>query len=85
VKRRPIQRWGLGLLTLLLAGCSQAPVYDVMGSLFPAWLVCIAVGELLMLIARAVLVRLQIKLCLPLLAYLCIGSIFTFTIWLLFY
>jgi hypothetical protein len=87
MKTRTILQWisASGFAVLLLNGCSRAPAYDLMGSLFPAWLVCIAIGCLLSLIARAVLVRLRINVFLPLLAYPSLAAIFTFTIWLFFY
>jgi hypothetical protein len=54
-----------------------------MGSLFPAWLVCIAVGGLLSLIARLILSRLHVSLLFPLLAYPCLAIVITFTVWLI--
>jgi len=34
----------LGLLfsVLFLIGCSRAPSFDILGSFFPAWLLCLA-------------------------------------------
>ena len=29
---------------LLLTGCGRAPSFDILGSFFPAWLVCLVVG-----------------------------------------
>jgi hypothetical protein len=34
----------ISLVLMTITGCSQAPAVDVMGSLFPAWLLCIALG-----------------------------------------
>jgi hypothetical protein len=32
----------ISLILMTIIGCEQAPAVDVMGSLFPAWLLCIA-------------------------------------------
>lgn len=35
----------VGLLGMLsLAGCARAPTFNIMGSYFPAWLLCILAG-----------------------------------------
>lgn len=70
---------------VFLDGCSQAPAYDIMGSLFPAWLVCIAVGGLLSLIVRMILGRRHVNLFFPLLAYPCLAIVITFSVWLILY
>ncbi len=71
--------------TLMLGGCSRAPTYDIMGSLFPAWLVCIFLGITLAGIARWILVRARIALLYPTLAYPCLAAVFTFAVWLIFF
>jgi hypothetical protein len=81
-------RWltGAGSFVMLLAaGCSRSPDYDIMGSLFPAWLVCVTVGILLAVAVRFTLVRLKVSLIYPLLAYPCMAAVFTFAIWLIVY
>src|SRR5262249_14438831 len=40
-------RFGLLLVVMLCTGCSRAPSFDILGSFFPAWLLCLAVGLLL--------------------------------------
>jgi hypothetical protein len=37
-------RCGLVVSSLSLAGCQRAPSFDVLGSFFPAWLVCLGVA-----------------------------------------
>jgi hypothetical protein len=69
----------------LLAGCSRAPSVDVMGSFFPGWLVCVIVGIVFAAVARLALLRLRIKVALPILVYPSLAAIFTFVLWLLFY
>ena len=70
---------------LLTAGCSQGPSYDVMGSLFPAWLVCVVLGALLAVGGRWLLLRARIAVVFPVLVYPCLAAVFTFAIWLTFF
>ena len=39
---------------LVLTGCQRAPAFNVLGSYFPAWLFCLAVGMILTVGARVV-------------------------------
>ncbi len=70
---------------LLTVGCSQAPSYDIMGSLFPAWLVCIVLGILLAVVGRWLLLRARVAVVFPVLVYPCLAAAFTFAIWLIFF
>ena len=72
-------------LVMLTGGCSQAPAFDIMGSLFPAWIFCIALGILLAALTRWLLARWQVRLLFPVVAYPCLAAIFTFSIWLIFF
>ena len=45
MKRR--ENYGLAAASLSLAGCARAPAFDVIGSFFPAWLVCLIAAILL--------------------------------------
>jgi hypothetical protein len=69
----------------MFAGCSHAPTYDVMGSLFPAWLVCIVVGTVLTVLARSLLLRYGVALLYPVLVYPCLAAAFIFASWLIFF
>jgi YtcA family len=74
--------------TLLAAGCSRAPSLNILGSFFPAWIVCGVIGILLTVAVRLVFVRIKLEdeLLLPLiLVYPCLTAFFTFTLWLVFY
>ena len=72
-------------IVLAITGCSQAPAIDVLGSLFPAWLLCIALGALLATMTRWQFTRHRISLAFPFLTYPCLTAVFTFTIWLVFF
>ena len=87
--RRPlITRWTsdwFALQTLMLAGCTRAPSFDIDGSLFPAWLVCLALGLLLAILARWLLLRQRVPIFLPILVYPSFAALFTFLLWLIFF
>ena len=76
---------GVALLPWLLTGCSRAPTFDILGSLFPAWLVCLALGILLEVVARWVLVRQGIRIVWPVLVYPSLAAVFTFMLWLILF
>jgi hypothetical protein len=81
-------RWvsrACALAALLLTGCSRAPSLDILGSFFPAWLVCFISAILLTTICRLVLLRLHMRLDLPLLAYPSLTALFTFALWLILF
>ena len=78
------------LPALLLTGCQAAehsPTVDVLGSYFPAWIVCIVLGLALTIITRHIfiIVKLHSHLRPVLLVYLCLMICFTLAIWLLFF
>ena len=78
----------LGLLcALALTGCRRAPVFNVLGSYFPAWLFCLLIGVVLTTAARVVLLRRDLGQALnpPLLMYPCLTAFFTFAVWLIFF
>jgi hypothetical protein len=79
----------LGLLVSLsalpLSSCSRAPSVDLLGSFFPAWLICLTLAILLTALARLVLLRLHMNLDLAVLAYPSLAALFTFALWLIFF
>jgi hypothetical protein len=77
------------LLTLSLAGCSatggHSPAIDVLGSYFPAWLICIVVGLVLTIITRLLFIACKLQPSWPALVYPCLVAVFALTVWLLFF
>jgi hypothetical protein len=73
--------------SLLQTGCARAPVFNILGSFFPAWIFCGVVGILLTAVVRAWFVRVDFEKELsPLIVvYPCLAAFFTFTLWLLFF
>jgi hypothetical protein len=80
----------IGSASLLLAGCqtdAHAPTVDVLGSYFPAWMVCIVLGVMLSLITRQLILAFKLAPHLrpaPLL-YLSLTILFTLAVWLMFF
>lgn len=73
--------------TLLLTGCSRAPSFNILGSFFPAWILCGVLGILLAVALRLFFVRIKLEQQLKplILVYPCLAAFFTFTLWLLFF
>jgi len=59
-----------------------APSFDVLGSLFPAWLVCLALSVVLTAAARWALLRLRLTIALPALTLPSLTAVFSFALWL---
>jgi hypothetical protein len=79
------RKLGLSFFPLLLTGCSRAPSFDILGSFFPAWLVCVVLGLLLTVATREVLLRAHVVLAVPILTYPSLTAMFTFALWLAFF
>ena len=52
-------------LSICCSGCSRAPSVDVLGSFFPAWMLCIVVGIALAGVTRWFLVRYGVEKDIP--------------------
>ena len=61
---------------------TRAPSFDILGSFFPAWLVCLILGVLLTMLARWLLLRLHVVFALPVLSYPSLTVLFTLALWL---
>ena len=80
-----LPRSGLLLGAIFSTGCSQAPSFDIIGSFFPAWLVCLALATLLTAVAYWLLLRVRVVLALPVLTYPSLTVLFTLALWLTFF
>lgn len=69
----------------LLVGCSRAPSIDILGSFFPAWLVCFILAIVLTALVQLLIARFHVKVALPILMYLGLATFFTFALWLVFF
>ena len=85
--------WGLMLLLLALgattlqAAAAHSPSVDVLGSYFPAWLLCIVVGVVLTVLARLLFIawKLDAHLFPAPIVYPCLTAVFAMTTWLIFF
>ncbi len=63
---------------------AHSPTLDVLGSYFPAWMVCIILGLVLTVITRQLLIGLKLNAHLRSvgLVYLCMMILWTMAVWL---
>jgi hypothetical protein len=75
------------VLLLFAIGCSRAPSFSILGSFFPAWILCGVLGIMLTVVVRVFFVRVNFEQELsPLIVvYPCLALFFTFSIWLVFF
>jgi hypothetical protein len=84
-KRIRISKIWLLPAVLVLTSCGRAPSFDILGSFFPAWLVCLALGLLLTGAVRWLSLRIHVPLALPVLTWPSLAALFTLVIWLAFF
>ena len=79
-------RWKSGAVftCLAVAGCERASSFDILGSYFPGWLVCLTLALVLTVLVRFLLLRLKIELAAPMIVYPALLACVTFAQWLLF-
>ena len=77
--RRPL--CGMFVSALWMTGCGRAPSFDILGSFFPAWLLCLVVAILLTFVSRALLSR-YVEIVWPVLVYPSLTAIFALALWL---
>jgi YtcA-like protein len=72
---------------IFLIGCRGAPSINLVGSFFPAWMLCVAFGVIGVLVLRRVFVRTEIEPHLGAVAvvYFCLWVLLTLGSWLLFF
>jgi hypothetical protein len=72
---------------LSFAGCGRAPAINIMGSFFPAWMICLTAGVILAFVARSVLLRFRLETEVGPLAlfYPCVVILSTCLLWLIFF
>ena len=93
MKTRILEIITAGLVLLFIAFVAvrlvgaHSPTVDIVGSYFPAWMVCIVSGLMLTVIVHWIVQAGQLKSYIgpaPLI-YSCLTIIFTFATWILFY
>ena len=48
-------------LSILLTGCNGAPSIDIIGSFFPAWMICMTIAVVLTFVVRFLLVKVHLE------------------------
>jgi hypothetical protein len=64
---------------------TRAPCFDILGSFFPAWLVCLVLALLVTIGVRWLLMRVGMVLSIPVLTYPSLTALFTLSLWLAFF
>jgi YtcA family len=72
------------VLLLLLTGCARAPAFDVLGSFFPSWLICLVVAVLLTAASHLLLSR-YVEIAWPVLVYPSLTALFALALWLVMF
>ena len=80
-------RTAAGMNLILLTGCRGAPSINVLGSFFPGWMFCMAIGVVGSLVLRLVFIKTNIDAHLPMRTpvYICLWVVITLLSWLLFF
>jgi Na+/glutamate symporter len=75
------------LLVGALAGCRRAPTFNILGSFFPSWLMCLFAGIVLAAVANRLFVRFapDKEIFWPVVVYPCLALFFACALWLVFF
>jgi hypothetical protein len=75
------------IVCLLCSGCGRAPSFDIIGSFFPVWMICIAVAVILAFVVRYFLLRARLESEVGPLALFYPSAVILFTslLWLIFF
>jgi hypothetical protein len=79
------KKYGLIAASLLQASCARAPAFDIIGSFFPAWLMCLIAAILLTVLTGWLFLRLRVALTPPILIYPSLTALFACALWLIFF
>jgi YtcA family len=87
--RREVTWLSLALVSLssALSGCRRSPTFNILGSFFPAWLVCMFAGILLAAVSNRVLAyfKLDREIAWSIVVYPCLALFFACALWLIFF
>ena len=75
------------LLASGLAGCGRAPTFNILGSFFPSWLVCLFSGIILAALANRIFTRFALdkEILWPVVVYPCLALFFACALWLVLF
>ncbi|WP_420236110.1 YtcA family lipoprotein [Telmatobacter bradus] len=68
-------------------GCSRAPAVDILGSFFPAWMICVSLAVVASGLTHWLLVRMKVEkeISFPILFYPSLMVAFACLLWLLLF
>ena len=86
-KRRIGISFAVSALLLITSGCSRSPAFNILGSYFPSWLVCLAIATALTFLAHMYATKRKLTEQLwPLpIVYSALLCLFSCTLWLIFF
>jgi hypothetical protein len=72
---------------LSLAGCKRSPTFNIMGSFFPAWLVCMFAGIALAAVSNRILAHFELdrEMAWSIVVYPCLALFFACALWLILF
>ena len=84
---RPLLTLPAALLATPLTGCRRAPTFNILGSFFPSWLICLVAGILLATIANRIFIRFALdqEILWPVVVYPCLAILFACALWLILF
>jgi hypothetical protein len=77
----------VALLSTALAGCRRSPTFNILGSFFPSWLICLFAGIVLAAISNRIFARFSLdkEILWPVVFYPCIALFSACGLWLIFF
>ena len=87
MKRLPRSLTLPAALIATFAGCGRAPTFNILGSFFPSWLLCLFAGIILAGIANRIFVRFALdkEILWPIVVYPCLALFFACALWLILF
>jgi len=75
------------LLASGIAGCRRAPTFNILGSFFPSWLICLFAGIILAAVVNRIFVRVALdkEILWPVVVYPCLALLFACALWLVLF
>ena len=75
------------LLVTAVEGCRRAPTFNILGSFFPSWLICLVAGIFLAAVANRLFMRFALdkEILWPVVVYPCLALLFACTLWLILF
>ena len=75
------------MVSAALSGCGRAPTFNILGSFFPAWLLCLVAGIVMAVLVNRILTwqNLEKEIVWSIVVYPCIALFFACLLWLIFF